>query len=376
MEPDKRQHIRKRTDQLLYAEFGPENGSILLNLSEEGCSFQSLAPVHGEQVRFSVSVGDGHKLEGDGQMVWSGTGKKTGGVRFLNPSRELREQVRTWLNQTLVTTDGKLDPAAVEPEAKRRRRKLREEARAEAGRVQKEVAPKGTTAEKPSEESPPAPTASTPNTNETSTLPRGNDAGAGATGNSAVTPRRIGTIALAVLFFMGLATYRRELGHLVMSVGSSIAGEKGGPAAPAQAGPAGQGPASPSSGVKAVTMTDAHDTATESSAGAGDNANGGDTRNVGDAADTEMIQPSEVSAAPARHVPTQQARATEDVSSLWTSVENGDTGAEVMLATRYVRGEGVPQSCAQARVLLEAAMKRGNSAAKQKLSELGQAGCP
>jgi len=376
MEPDKRQHIRKRTDQLLYAEFGPENGSILLNLSEEGCSFQSLAPVHGEQVRFSVSVGDGHKLEGDGQMVWSGTGKKTGGVRFLNPSRELREQVRTWLNQTLVTTDGKLDPAAVEPEAKRRRRKLREEARAEAGRVQKEVAPKGTTAEKPSEESPPAPTASTPNTNETSTLPRGNDAGAGATGNSAVTPRRIGTIALAVLFFMGLATYRRELGHLVMSVGSSIAGEKGGPAAPAQAGPAGQGPASPSSGVKAVTMTDAHDTATESSAGAGYDANGGDTGNVGDAADTEMIQPSEVSAAPARHVPTQQARATEDVSSLWTSVENGDTGAEVMLATRYVRGEGVPQSCAQARVLLEAAMKRGNSAAKQKLSELGQAGCP
>jgi TPR repeat protein len=90
----------------------------------------------------------------------------------------------------------------------------------------------------------------------------------------------------------------------------------------------------------------------------------------------EMIQPSEVSAAPAKHVPTQQARVTEDVSSLWTSVENGDTGAEVMLASRYVRGEGVPQSCAQARVLLEAAMKRGSSEAKQKLSELGQAGCP
>jgi len=379
MEPDKRQHIRKRTDQLLYAEFGPENGSILLNLSEEGCSFQSLAPVRGEQVRFSVSVGDGHKLEGDGQMVWSDTGKKTGGVRFLNPSQALREQVRAWLDQTLVTTDGKLDPAAVEPEAKRRRRKLREEARAEAERAQKEASPKGTTAEPPSEESPPVPTASTPNTNEALTLLTGHDAGAGAThGNSAVRPRRIGTIALAVLFFIGLVTYRRELGHLVMSVGSSIAGEKGGPAAPVQASPAetGQGPVNPSSAVKAVTMTDAHDTATESSAGAGDNANSGDTGNGGGAANTEMIQPSEVSAAPAKHVPTQQARATEDVSSLWTSVENGDTGAEVMLASRYVRGEGVPQSCAQARVLLEAAMKRGSSEAKQKLSELGLAGCP
>src|SRR6267154_2214338 len=349
MEPDKRQHIRKRTDQLLYAEFGPENGSILLNLSEEGCSFQSLAPVRGEQVRFSVSVGDGHKLEGDGQMVWSDTGKKTGGVRFLNPSQKLREQVRAWLDQTLVTTDGKLDPAAVEPEGKRRRRKLREEARAEAERAQKEVAPKAARAEAPSEESPPAPTASTPNKNEAPTLLTGHDAGAGAThGNSSATARKIGTIALAVLFFMGLVTYRRELGHLVMSVGSSIAGEKGGPAAPAQASPAGQGPVNPSSGVKAVTMTDAHDTATESGAGSGDNANGGDTGNGGDAANTEMIQPSEVSAAPARHIPTQQARATEDVSSLWTSVENGDTGAEVMLASRYVRGEGVPQSCAQA----------------------------
>src|SRR3981081_2924783 len=132
MDPDKRQHIRKRTDQLLYAEFGPENGSILLNLSEQGCSFQSMAPVREQQLRFSVSVGDGRKLEGDGQMVWSDTAKKTGGLRFVNPSAELREKVREWLEETLVTADGKLDPGAVESKAKSRRKKLREEARAQA----------------------------------------------------------------------------------------------------------------------------------------------------------------------------------------------------------------------------------------------------
>jgi len=66
----------------------------------------------------------------------------------------------------------------------------------------------------------------------------------------------------------------------------------------------------------------------------------------------------------------------EDVPSLWTSVENGDSHAEVVLAGRYVRGEGVPQSCAEARVLLEAAVKRGSADAKQKLDELPQAGCP
>ena len=85
MEPEKRRRfVRKRTDQLLYAELGPDNGSILLNLCEEGCSFQSIAPVRDEQVHFSVSVGDGRKLEGEGQIVWSDAAKKTGGLLFLN----------------------------------------------------------------------------------------------------------------------------------------------------------------------------------------------------------------------------------------------------------------------------------------------------
>jgi TPR repeat protein len=64
------------------------------------------------------------------------------------------------------------------------------------------------------------------------------------------------------------------------------------------------------------------------------------------------------------------------VPTLWNSVENGDTHAEVALARRYVKGDGVPQSCAQARVLLEAAVKRGSGDARQKLDELGQSGCP
>jgi PilZ domain len=372
MEPDKRQHIRKRTDQLLYAEFGAENGSILLNLSEEGCSFQSIAPVRSEHVRFSVSVGDGYKLEGDGQMVWSDTKKKTGGVRFLNPSRELREQVRAWLDQTLVTTGRKLDPTAVESEAKRRRRKLREEARAEAARARKEAARKESRTETPGEDDRPAQQARPPNDPSTKETPNpitGADSTAGfANSNSAVTLRRTGTIAVGVLLFMTLATYRRELGHLVMSVGSSIAGEKGGTAAPGEPRPA---PIAANSEVKAAAMPEAHDTASESSSDASDSGSGGET------ASAELTRPGEVQAtASAKRFPTRQERAVEDASSLWMSVENGDTGAEVTLAGRYVRGEGVPQSCAQARVLLEAAIKRGRSEAKQKLGELGQAGCP
>lgn len=126
-----------------------------------------------------------------------------------------------------------------------------------------------------------------------------------------------------------------------------------------------------SSEVKAAGKPEAHDTASESSADASDTASGGET------ASAELTRPAEVQAtASAKRLPTGQERAVEDAFSLWTSVENGDTGAEVTLAGRYVRGEGVPQSCAQARVLLEAAVKRGSSEARQKLGELGQAGCP
>jgi len=336
-----------------------------LNLSEEGCSFQSLAPVHGEQVRFSVSVGDGHKLEGDGQMMWSDTGKKTGGVRFLNPSRELREQVRVWLEQTLVTTDGKLDPAAVESEAKRRRKKLREEARAEAERARKEGALTKSEIEMPGVESRPAPQvspASNPNISETpKPIALEDSRTRAAHGKPSVTLRGIGLIGLAAMLFMGLVTYRRELGHLVMSLGSDIAGEEGETATPGEAHPA---PVNTSPEVKAVAMPDASDTTSEGSTDPADTAN------------AEFVRTASGPAAPAKHVAPEQETGTENASSLWTSVENGDTGAEVALASRYVRGEGVPQSCAQARVLLEAAMKRGSSDAKQKLSELGQAGCP
>jgi TPR repeat protein len=66
---------------------------------------------------------------------------------------------------------------------------------------------------------------------------------------------------------------------------------------------------------------------------------------------------------------------TDDVPTLWTLVEGGDTRAELTLADRYILGAGVTQSCAQARVLLEAALKRGSDEAKRKLDELPQAGC-
>jgi hypothetical protein len=367
MEPEKRRFVRKRTDQLLYAELGPDNGSILLNLCEEGCSFQSIAPVRSEQLRFAVSVGDGCKLEGDGRMVWSDATMKTGGLRFLNPSQELQEQVREWLEQTFVTTDGGLVPGA-DSEAKRRRRKLRREARVAAKLARKQGAVQSGKPETRAESEGRAVKAAIPETTtETTQMISGARVAADLTSRQYRKPvgtwRGASIIALVALLFIAMVSYRRELGHLLMSFGSSMAGEeqKAGTAAPAEVQTV---PEQLGIDAKPAALSDRKDT----SRGGVEEA---------EPVSNEQIAPStSVPAVPAKHDATQQAGASEDVSSLWASVENGDTRAEVVLANRYLRGEGVPQSCAQARVLLEAAVKRGSAEAQQRLDELARGGCP
>lgn len=60
---------------------------------------------------------------------------------------------------------------------------------------------------------------------------------------------------------------------------------------------------------------------------------------------------------------------------LWAATRKGDTAANILLADLYLRGEGVPQNCAQGRVLLLAASLKGNDEASRKLQEVDTGGC-
>jgi TPR repeat protein len=57
-------------------------------------------------------------------------------------------------------------------------------------------------------------------------------------------------------------------------------------------------------------------------------------------------------------------------------VQAGDTNAAVILADHYIRGDGVPVNCDQARVLLLVASEKNNKAAIQMLRNLSNTGCP
>lgn len=72
--------------------------------------------------------------------------------------------------------------------------------------------------------------------------------------------------------------------------------------------------------------------------------------------------------------PTKKTLRT--LAQLWASFETGDTKAAVALADIYLRGEGIPVNCEQARVLLFVASKQNSAEATRKLQDLDAAGCP
>lgn len=65
----------------------------------------------------------------------------------------------------------------------------------------------------------------------------------------------------------------------------------------------------------------------------------------------------------------------EGAQWLWKAVGKGNLAATVALSDLYLRGDGVPKSCDQARLLLDAAARKGGAAAADRLRHLQAFGC-
>jgi hypothetical protein len=65
----------------------------------------------------------------------------------------------------------------------------------------------------------------------------------------------------------------------------------------------------------------------------------------------------------------------EAAKLLWRAVSKQNATAAVLLSDLYLRGDGVPRSCDQARLLLVAAAKRGSPLAAQQLRNLESQDC-
>src|SRR6202011_468336 len=93
---NRRLRARQRIDQLTYANFGPGNGGIVMNLSEGGLSFQGIGAVHkGQLINLSFKLpGTGSQIEAYGEVVWSNDSGKGGGLRFVDLSEEARQRIK------------------------------------------------------------------------------------------------------------------------------------------------------------------------------------------------------------------------------------------------------------------------------------------
>jgi len=116
--PERRHSQRNRPEQLVYVELEPDNGGMMLNVSEEGFSFHAVSPVRPNgNIRFAFAIDGTQRLEGTGELEWAQENGRVVGLRFTDVSEESRREIRRWLTkwQLSVGADRAFIPVAAAP---------------------------------------------------------------------------------------------------------------------------------------------------------------------------------------------------------------------------------------------------------------------
>jgi PilZ domain len=112
MKPDRSRALRVKPEGLAYVNIEPDNGGILLNISEGGLCFHSVAPVQpGEAIHFWFSA-EGNRIEADGRLAWIDEKGKTGGLQFKSLSPQAHQRIRNWMAQSTEPFAAERKPAA------------------------------------------------------------------------------------------------------------------------------------------------------------------------------------------------------------------------------------------------------------------------
>jgi cell division protein FtsN len=99
MRTERRKFPRMRAAGLTYVDIEPDNGGMLLNISEGGLCFHTAIPVQrNASLRFSFSQCN-ERIEADGILVWTDDTGRRGGLRFTNMHAERREAIQNFILQ-------------------------------------------------------------------------------------------------------------------------------------------------------------------------------------------------------------------------------------------------------------------------------------
>jgi TonB family protein len=104
---ERRSHVRRKMGGLTYVDLGPLNGGILVDLSQGGLCFHSVAPMSLDPavlLKFKLPGAVGF-IQSYAEVMWLNESGKRGGLRFAGLSAEVREQIGTWVGATEIGTE-------------------------------------------------------------------------------------------------------------------------------------------------------------------------------------------------------------------------------------------------------------------------------
>jgi hypothetical protein len=390
MTPD-RQSPRTVLDRILCIQIEPDNHAIVRNISDEGLGFHAVYPIaESGMIRFSFPEQNGHRIEATGELVWTDSTKKTGGLRFASLSGACHEQIRNWVAQAAAPANTGAASAAATPQPK-------EMPFPGVSPPRASVAP---TPHVP----PPVMPLPQPFTAPYFAVFDDNSTHEGYTQDQEmsfphartklflgfVTGVIVSTILVAaILFFADGYRVGGSLTTWRAPIGASPAPQ----VAPAVSPPAAVPPPLVSSDSPSAGSIEASAASAHHSGVAGDSKGNGAS---GQRATEPPFVEDHVTRAPESLPPvaadpgdadlalaqsylsgkTGPPGSTAAASFLWAAVEKGNVTAEITLADLYARGDGVTKSCEQARVLLRAAAGKSSSEASQNLSQIIRRDCP
>ena len=343
MDPNRRRHFRKIPEDFTFIQIERDEIGMVLNVSEGGLSFSSLAPVpeYGP-LYFWLSFDLKDRIEAMGDLAWTDASRKIGGLRFTQLSQNGREQIRWWLSQLRPEVDAEKEPVL-------------------------QVVPLSLSLEgNESSEISPSPLPS-----------RGVD-------SAELVPLRrylsvkkrqfilgvlLGVCVSAAVTVSALEYWRH---HSEAAPAKTTATKSSLQENDARGKPtASQLEATPRSPILGISSTGARNNETTSKRSA--------TRPLADSyvvsppyttefkalkPSTPIGNPSQLAGKPS------QGKKPMTPAQLWVAVQAGNTKAAVQLAELYIKGDGVPQNCRQARVLLLVASQKRDAAAIERLQQL------
>jgi hypothetical protein len=334
---ERREKTRKVPDQFAFLQLEQDDGGAVLDISEGGLRFESFAPIQEhELMHFWFSLNLRERIEAWGELAWTGPERKSGGLKFLSLSEGGREQIREYLGRSslekLAARTATRDTDAVATFVARAR---------------------------PRQSSFPTPTAKRESREASAPFL--------ASGETAAS-------GVLVPMQRHLAAMRRQLiKGLLLGAGVAAIVAFG---AIKLSQYFGENRTAPKPTVELPVQSAPPESGSPSVAAPATNTRHTDVLAIAEQKKGPVAPRAQE--APPTDTTTRLTRSKNTLTpdQLWTLVQTGNSTAAAALAELYIKGEGVPQSCAQARVLLLVASEKRNAAAIKRLANLDKEGCP